>query len=321
MNSKIPYNAIDLSMDDSFLQWVKAGCPDEGLQVFLQKGINVSDINEAKELILSLEDNAEIYPRHAEEELLNRINNSIDASDRLISITRRRIIFLTSAAAAACLLVLFMFNPWTEATNLTTPYAENLNFDLPDGSKLVMNSDSDINFNKTKFKSSRFLNLDGEAFFEVEKGNPFVVETNLGKVEVLGTSFNVLSRGKRFEVFCKTGKVRVSNKSGNSFVILTEGQSCLLKENQIRKINKPADDSDWMRGIHHFDNIHLSEVLSEMERQFNVRIKYDKLDKNLMYTGFFQAGDIARAFESVLWPLHMKYESIGDREYFIQPAE
>ncbi|NNF21778.1 MAG: hypothetical protein HKN67_07540 [Saprospiraceae bacterium] len=321
MNSEIPYNVIDLSMDDSFVRWVRSGCPHNELQDFLDKGIDISKIHEARDLLESLADHSEKYPEKSADDLFDRINNSINESEKVITISRRRIIYLTVSAVAACLLVLFMFNTWTSTTTFTTPYAENLNVDLPDGSSLVMNSDSDLDFKKAEFKSSRVLKLDGEAFFEVEKGNPFVVETNLGKVEVLGTSFNVFSRENRFEVSCKTGKVKVSNKKENSFVILTEGQSCILKDDQIRKINKPVDDSEWIRGIHHFDNVHISDVLEEMERQFDLKINYEKLDNDLMYTGYFQEGDISSAFESVLWPMHLDYKMTGNKEYIVQSAE
>ena len=46
-------------------------------------------------------------------------------------------------------------------------------------------------FDKKRFTDERIIQLRGEAFFEVEKGSRFVVQTGKGAVEVLGTSFNV----------------------------------------------------------------------------------------------------------------------------------
>ena len=51
------------------------------------------------------------------------------------------------------------------------------------------------------------------------KGVPFNVETDNGKVQVLGTEFDVLSRQESFQVLVSEGKVRVS--SGTLEKILT----------------------------------------------------------------------------------------------------
>ena len=318
MNSDLANRIIDLAMDDSFIQWVKDNCPENGVQLFLQQGRNISEINNARALILSLDDNSENYPEQSVSNLLGRINSTIDDRDVKTGFSRRRIIYFTVASVAACFLVLFMFFPWTGNGHLNSAFAEKLNYDLPDGSNLVMNSDSDLDFNRHDFKSNRVLKLEGEAFFKVEKGSPFVVETRLGRVEVLGTSFNVYNRGNRFEVSCKTGKVKVTDKEEGSFVILSAGESCTLEDKQIKKIKKISDDSDWMKGIHHFEGIHISEVLDEMERQFNIQIESEILENDdHYYTGFFKEGDIGNAFETVLWPLNLKYRLTENGVYKI----
>jgi len=63
---------------------------------------------------------------------------------------------------------------------------------------VVLNSKSTISFNKTDWKNNRQLTLDGEAYFKVEKGSTFTVNTNNGSVTVLGTQFNVNSTRRFF---------------------------------------------------------------------------------------------------------------------------
>src|SRR5690554_4801757 len=63
---------------------------------------------------------------------------------------------------------------------------------LSDGTKVYLNSDSEISYGSEFSDSLRHVSLKGEAFFEVAKeSRPFVVETQGTKIRVLGTSFNV----------------------------------------------------------------------------------------------------------------------------------
>ena len=64
---------------------------------------------------------------------------------------------------------------------------------LPDGSKVWLNSDSEIKYTNLYGDGERIISLDGEAYFEVAKDslNRFVVQAGDLAVEALGTSFNV----------------------------------------------------------------------------------------------------------------------------------
>jgi ferric-dicitrate binding protein FerR (iron transport regulator) len=79
-------------------------------------------------------------------------------------------------------------------------------FLLPDDSEVTLNSASQIEYKKWNWTDHRELQLEGEAFFKVTKGQTFDVLTRLGKVTVVGTQFNVKARGDRFEVICFEGK-------------------------------------------------------------------------------------------------------------------
>ena len=113
--------------------------------------------------------------------------------------TRKIVLKIASIAAAFILGVLITF--WTTQNttidnnlithNITTPFGAKTDFILPDGSKVWLNSGSSISY-PSGFGETRSIELSGEAYFEVEKGNiPFIISTEYGKVEVKGTSFNV----------------------------------------------------------------------------------------------------------------------------------
>ncbi len=218
-------------------------------------------------------------------------------------------------------MALFIFRPAQNLVELNTLYAQQLNFQLPDGSNLAMNAGSDIDYNNKEFNRKRVINLEGEAIFEVEKGESFTVSTDFGIVEVLGTSFNVFARDGQFEVSCKTGKVKVSTNDNSSFVILSPGQEALLLNGKIQKIDRVYEEDDWIKGIHHFDNASLKDVINEMERQFDVNIELDKDFWTKNYTGFFENKSIEGAFESVLWPLRLEFQKISDNNYILKSSE
>ncbi|MGL4227928.1 MAG: FecR family protein, partial [Tannerellaceae bacterium] len=64
---------------------------------------------------------------------------------------------------------------------------------LPDGSKVTLNNNSTLSYPVKFSGNERKIELDGEAFFEIEKDSlkPFLINTEGMDVRVLGTSFNL----------------------------------------------------------------------------------------------------------------------------------
>ncbi len=126
------------------------------------------------------------------------------------------------AAASVALLVMF-FLPGNDEirSHYSTTFKEFKTIDLSDGSqvKLFPNSIMDVDYGK----GERIVRLDGEGFFNVEKGVPFNVITPNGQVSVLGTSFNVNSRKSGIDVKCFTGKVKVETSSNSATLTKGEG--------------------------------------------------------------------------------------------------
>ncbi|GIS53019.1 hypothetical protein Ct9H90mP29_00610 [bacterium] len=84
-----------------------------------------------------------------------------------------------------------MYNSFARNT-IITHAAENKTLQLADGSKVVLNSDSKIIFDEDYNIDNRSIKFEGEAYFDIVKGDiPFIVDTQHGKITVLGTIFNV----------------------------------------------------------------------------------------------------------------------------------
>lgn len=76
---------------------------------------------------------------------------------------------------------------------IKVPLAGEYHFTLSDGTKVWINSDSELTFPVTFEGNSREVFVKGEAYFEVEsdKTRPFIVHAGEVAIEVLGTKFNV----------------------------------------------------------------------------------------------------------------------------------
>ena len=184
---------------------------------------------------------------------------------------------------------------------------------LPDGSKVYVNADSRIAYNKLSWIISRSVSLEGEAFFEVEAGSTFTVSTPLGQTQVLGTSFNVYSRDADYRVECLSGKVRVTYTGVQLETILTPGKGTSF--NKIEGVNEFEIDidqrADWRQGEFYFDNESLKYVISTFSRQYGVEVRMSESLYEITYSGYFDDKNLDVALKLICDPLDLKYKIMG----------
>lgn len=184
---------------------------------------------------------------------------------------------------------------------------------LPDDSKVKLNHSTSISYDKENWNTKRLLNLDGEAFFDVEEGETFTVRTDNGSVEVLGTTFNVKSDGKLFFVTCYTGKVKVS--FSDKEYILSPGQSIDNKYEKVILVHK--DTPSWFNKQSTFDDTSLAEVIRQIELQKNVEIEINVSD-SLNYTGGFDTEmETSKILDLICQSLNLSYQKIDASNYKI----
>lgn len=192
--------------------------------------------------------------------------------------------------AAACVLILLgsviTFNYLSsQAEMITITYTEGLEENihlLPDGSKVCLNKNTSITYNPTKWNSLREIKLDGEAYFDVKKGQKFSVVSKNGCVEVLGTTFNVLNRVNIFEVTCYSGKVAV--KHGDKRFVLLPQEAFYSKHSEVVKVDTalPVYMIHWSK----FEEKPLAEIIRIISELKNVSINLN-VRKTYIYTGGF----------------------------------
>jgi ferric-dicitrate binding protein FerR (iron transport regulator) len=194
---------------------------------------------------------------------------------------------------------IFYFN---SNKNISTLVAETITYKLPDNSKVTLDASSKIKLKR--FNWNRNIILEGEAYFEVEKGKKFRVATKEGTIEVLGTKFNIITRDNYFETVCYEGSVLVTYKQKEN--ILKAGERFLLIADKVIKTNElKTNDFEWSSNKSSFRNTPIKYVLEEFQRHYKTEIKAN-FNTNELFTGSFTHDNKMLALKSITLPLNLK---------------
>ena len=216
------------------------------------------------------------------------------------------------AAVAAVLLTTSYFLLFNNNTNIVTEIAETKTFNLPDDSEVILNANSTINYSKNDWDENRNLELDGEAFFKVQKGKKFIVNTTIGKVTVLGTQFNVKERVNYFEVKTYEGLVSVSYN--DTLLKLPKGSIFKVVNGKIDSVKTfNVNESSWLEKESNFKSTPLYLVLDELENQYNYKVTIKNIDLEILYSGGFTHNNIDIALQSIAIPLQLSYKIENDK--------
>lgn len=190
-----------------------------------------------------------------------------------------------SKIAASALFILgsfFFYHNYRMAQMCTTyqsikvPSGSRTNLILSDGTSVWLNANTTFRYPQVFSKKSREVFLDGEAYFDVKKGDaPFIVKTGKYNVEVLGTQFDVeaYSDKSKFETTLYTGKVKLYNFKTTVPVFLLPGQTAYLS-GHVLKVSTDTRKSrhGWKDGLIYIENESFEEIMAILEKYFSVRI-------------------------------------------------
>ena len=218
--------------------------------------------------------------------------------------------FFKVAAVLAVLLTSSYFLFFNATKTFSTEIAQTETLYLPDDSEVILNAQSKLTFNKKEWKKNRTLDLDGEAFFKVTKGEKFTVNTDAGIIQVLGTQFNVKHRRGYFEVKCYEGAVSVIQEKTK--VVLTSGKSFRVVNGAIVPLQDfNADTPSWLFKESSFDSVPLWQVIIELENQYDITISTQNIDTTVLFSGSFSHSDKNIALQAVTIPLKLSYKING----------
>lgn len=161
---------------------------------------------------------------------------------------------------------------------LEVPAGHTATLTLEDGSRIWLNAGSTLRYPARFNGSSREAVMTGEACYEIA-GNalaPFTVEAGPQKIQVLGTLFNVNAYSDRVVTTLASGKIAV-NTGGEPARVLAPGQQAISGadgKNLLITAADPALALAWHSGNIAFNDIPLPELLEQLGRIYNYRIRY-----------------------------------------------
>ncbi|MCX2744402.1 FecR domain-containing protein [Mangrovivirga sp. M17] len=293
--------------DDTFLaRWLNNELTDEE-----RKAFESSEEFKKYQKIIAATDNIEQEPFDEESALRNIKSRTNKFS---VKPKNSQTYWWYGAAAAVAIFVfafLFFYQP---TTLVKTAHGEMDEVALPDGSLVRLNANSSLEFNESKWSENRVVQLNGEAFFDVEKGVKFSVNTSAGRVTVLGTEFNVTQLNGYLRVACYEGRVLV--ESGKEKTELSEGMVVQVVNDKIQYTETEESSPAWTTNNSEFNNTPVKYVFITLENQYGVKVDYSDLKQEMTFTGRFPNDDLKIALQIISGSLGLEYKQDGDKIIF-----
>ncbi len=240
---------------------------------------------------------------------------------------------------------LFSDSQVAELIEINAPKGSRSYVKLPDGSKVWLNSDSKLFYSPDFGKKDRIVELQGEAYFDVEKNAaiPFRVNTSKITVNVTGTMFNLKAypEEKTIETTLDEGEVILKNKDVNNkkdVIILKPKQRAIynttdnktivlsteskqtgskVQEEEIKpiqpiKIDRNIDTelyTSWKDNKLIFRNEKLFEVFVRLERWYGVKINVKDAEiLNYHFNGTIENETITQVMKIIQYTLPIQFE-------------
>ena len=198
---------------------------------------------------------------------------------------------------------------------VTAESGERAKVQLPDGTKVNINSASQISYPHDFNGEKRIVELDGEAYFEVtpDKERPFVVKAAGLEITVLGTAFDVCSYKDDSEVsvVLLTGKVDVASES-DRYVMQPDEKLVYDRNTGTMQVGKVYSKEyvEWTDGNLRFENESLENIVKVLSRVYNVKIVFDSAfpEGQYFFTGSIGSGGITNALDILSMTSSLHYE-------------
>lgn len=239
------------------------------------------------------------------DEALSRFKSRIHKKEKRLAL--RQVLGVIQRAAAVLFIPVFLLSAYLfiqQGQGNVRTLAVRTNpgvvsaFDLPDGSKVWLNANSELRYLSDFNADTRTVELTGQGYFEVTKNahKPFIVKADKDySVEVLGTSFNVSAYKDEsmIETTLVEGSVKLNVVSGG------KRMTQMLKPNEKAEYQKGAGkikvfgvnteyDTAWKNGEIIFRNHPMDKVLKTQERHYHVvfEVKDNEILKSIITARF-----------------------------------
>ena len=250
---------------------------------------------------------------------------------------------LGSALASCVLLVAIVLNLPTDDSlrqEFFTARGEQASFELPDGSRIVLNTNTALSMDYSGPRRQIEL-IRGEANFEVHKDatRPFVVRANRGLVWAVGTAFNVRNTGREVDVTVTEGRVKVfadipsegdgllalelgktsqqASDRSNKEAVAGAGETLKIKEaieaHGALQAEALARKLSWQKGVIIFDGETLAEAVEEISRYTDLELVVGASIKNMRIGGHYKTDDIDALLLTLSHSFNIKIERVSEK--------
>ncbi|PTN10126.1 FecR family protein [Mangrovibacterium marinum] len=211
-------------------------------------------------------------------------------------------------------------------TEVSAPAGQKTQIMLPDSSVVRLNGGTMLRYNNSFGAENRFVELDGEAYFDVRKSSrkAFIVHTRELDVKVYGTSFNV-------NAYANDHTVEVGLKHGSVGIEQNKQEVLRIKPGQLVTYSKEANRfrvnnadismiSAWTNNELVFDEKPFNLICKYLERWYGVDIALsNELIDNQKYTFRVKTESLHEVLELIRELKPINYQIDGETVKITKP--
>lgn len=181
---------------------------------------------------------------------------------------------------------------------------------LADGTKVWVNSASELKYPVKFIGDTRTVYMKGEAYFEVagDAKRPFIVRTtNEMEVKVLGTHFNISAYEEDETIATTLAEGRVEVSGGQQHIALSPNQQAVFEKKKAHLTCHNVDAYrylSWKDGKFIFEEETLEDIMERLSRWYNIQFFFKGYAvRNLRFSGDLEKYDnfstVVRMLEKV----------------------
>ena len=206
--------------------------------------------------------------------------------------------------------------PWQNwQADLHTSTGEQQKLNLADGTQLVLNTNTVVNVNFSP-QIRRLTLLQGEILITTAKEHsstyrPFIVHSQQGQLQALGTRFSVRQFDGSTQLAVFDGAVEITAKQYSEKVVVEAGQQRNFTATHIQASNKASTNSYlWEKGMILAKNMPVSTLISELSRYRTGVLRCDPNIADMRVSGAFPVDNTNTSLELLQQTLPIQVTSL-----------
>lgn len=276
------------------------------------------------------ENASDMIPSDVQDRIYKSIRNKTNLHQK-IKTKRFTLRSLSRYIAVACLFIVIgmslfiVMGKGLFTTNFVVSAEEGMKstVELPDGTKVWLNSGSRLMYSNTYNFWNRKVHLEGEGYFEVNRNERknFIVEVNGLEVEALGTKFNVKAYSGSNMITTTLLKGKVNVRSNEKEMLLSPDQQIQFNIRSKSFLEVKSCDASkyalWKNNELYFDCESLEEIGMTLEMLYSVDVVFaSESAKKYTFCGAISNTNLINVLECITMTAPIHYEMKNNVLYF-----